>query len=522
MLYYLVFDTLYTLDLSDKTLQTLKPRMAESYDVTPDATTFTFHLRKDVKWHDGTPFTADDVVYTATWANENHNAYVGFPPAWWSLKGGDALSKACDAAPTDATKCGGTSTFDGIKKIDDNTVQFTLAAPDVYFVRTMADAPSVLLPKHILEGQTRDQINKGDFKNKSPIGTGPFKLKEIVPDQFISFEANPDYYGGRPKVDTLIYKAITSDTALAQLESGDLDIALNVGATNFDRLSSVSILNVQVVNSPGIFTLVPLDETDATREEWNKTFGYDLPPTNFNFTDKRVRQAMYYAIDRRTINEQLFGGRNTVLWNPPGFKTDYPGITLDEYAYNPDKAKQLLDAAVKDGKVDLSKPIHFMFATDLADGGKVAPIVKQQLEAVGFKVELNGIDIDTYNTWATDTKEAYRGKWDMSFGAGGSEGLSPSRSQQYFKCEPEPPLGQSGYYNCDLRALFLKARTIVDDTQRDAVYGQIAQILNDEVPQLYLWQLAGVHAVNKRVQGVDVASFERYTTIDAANWSVTQ
>ena len=79
MLYYLVFDTLVTLDLSDTTLQTIKPRMAESWEISPDAMTFTFHLRKDIKWHDGTPFTAKDVVYTATWAAENQQRVRRLP-----------------------------------------------------------------------------------------------------------------------------------------------------------------------------------------------------------------------------------------------------------------------------------------------------------------------------------------------------------------------------------------------------------------------------------------------------------
>jgi ABC-type transport system substrate-binding protein len=148
------------------------------------------------------------------------------------------------------------------------------------------------------------------------------------------------------------------------------------------------------------------------------------------------------------------------------------------------------------------------------------PTVKQQLEAVGFKVELNAVDIDTYNTLATTS--ANRGKYDMSFGAGGSEGLSPSRSQIYFHCGNEDPVASAGYYNCDLRNLFLKARTQVDPAAQDETYHQIAKILNTDVPQLYLWQLAGVHAVNKRTQGIEVPSFERYVTIDAANWSVTQ
>ena len=293
-----------------------------------------------------------------------------------------------------------------------------------------------------------------------------------------------------------------------------------MGATNADPLSKVDILNVQIVNSPGIFTLVPFDETQAQRDGWKTSLKLDLPPVAFDFSDKRVRQAMYYAIDRRTINDQLFGGKNRILSNPPGFK-EYDD--LNKYAFDPQKAKDLLAAAVADKKVDLSKTIRFMYATDLADGGKIAPIVKQELEAVGFKVELNAVDIDTYNTLSTTS--ANRGKYEMSFGAGGSEGLSPSRSEIYFDCDTpnvEDPVAGAGYQNCDLRNLFLKARTQVDPAAQDDTYHQIAKILNDEVPQLYLWQLAGVHAVNKRVQGVQVPSFERYVTIDAVNWSVTQ
>jgi peptide/nickel transport system substrate-binding protein len=375
------------------------------------------------------------------------------------------------------------------------------------------------MPAHILQGQTADQINKSDFKNKSPIGTGPFSVKAIVPDQYIEFDANPDYYGGKPKLDTIFYKAIKTDTALAQVESGELDIALNVGATNKDPLSKVDILNVQVVSAPGIFTLTPNVDTAEQRTAWNKQFKLNLAPPQVDLSDKRVRQAMYYAIDRRTINDQLEGGLNKILWNPPGFKT-YDD--LNQYAFDPQKAKDLLAAAQKDGKFDPSKTIRFAYATDLADGGKIAPIVKQQLEAVGFKIELNALDIDTYNTWFTSSQ--YRDKWDLTFGAGGSEGLSPSRSQIYFKCDqvaPEDPVAQSGYYNCDLRNLFLKARTQVDPAAQDETYHQAAKILNDDLPQMYLWQLAGVHAVNKRVQGVQVPSFERYVTIDASNWTVT-
>src|SRR5207245_5490451 len=156
------------------------------------------------------------------------------------------------------------------------------------------------------------------------------------------------------------------------------------------------------------------------------------------------------------------------------------------YPFDPQKAKDLLAAAVKDGAVDLSKTIRFTYATDLADSGKIAPIVKQQLEAVGFKVELTALDIDSYNTLTTSTTGEGRGKYELITGAGGSEGLSPSRSEIYFKCSgtalgiafDEPPLNQSGYYNCQLRELFLKARTQVDPAAQDATYAQAAKILN--------------------------------------------
>ena len=172
--------------------------------------------------------------------------------------------------------------------------------------------------------------------------------------------------------------------------------------------------------------------------------------------------------------------------------------------------------------------IHRLYVANF-HSGKIVPIMKQQLEAVGFKVELTALDIDTYNPLTTGAAEEGRGKYDIITGAGGSEGLSPSRSQIYFKCSgtalgikfDEPPTNGSGYYNCALRELFLKARTQTDPAAQDATYQAAAKILNEDLSTIYLWQLAGVHPVNKRVQGLEVASFERYTTIDAANWSVT-
>lgn len=112
----------------------------------------------------------------------------------------------------------------------------------------------------------------------------------------------------------------------------------------------------------------------------------------------------------------------------------------------------------------------------------------------------------------------------MTLSAGGSEGLHPSRSEIYFKCGDELPTGQSGYYNCDLRDLFKEALTKGVAAEQDAIYEQIAKVLNEDVPQLYLWQLSGVHVVNKRVGGglAQVPSFERYVTMNVETWTVSE
>ena len=232
ILFYALFNQLVKLDLTDETLLKLVPELAVKWTISPDGTVYTFNLRKDVNWHDGVKFTADDVVYTATYAAENQGAFIGFKPAFFSLKGATEANAACTVAQT-AAKCGGTAPLEGVKKIDDYTVQFTIEKPNANFMRFMADAPSSMMPKHLLAGQTADQINKGEFKTK-PVGTGPYKMVSVRPGQFVELAANPAYFKGAPKIAKFFYMDITPETALAQLQSGQLDIALNVGVTNLE------------------------------------------------------------------------------------------------------------------------------------------------------------------------------------------------------------------------------------------------------------------------------------------------
>src|SRR4029077_7826176 len=169
---------------------------------------------------------------------------------------------------------------------DDYTVEFTLAQPNVLFLIKLVEAQHSIVPKHVLAGMTADQVNKSDFKTKSPVGTGPFTVAQVVPDQFVEFDANPGYFGGAPKLDKIIYKTITPETATAQIQSGELDIFLAAGASNFDLLSSNASLDVRSIVAPGIFTFQFNSETQEQRDKWKTDLNLSMGPINFDFSDK--------------------------------------------------------------------------------------------------------------------------------------------------------------------------------------------------------------------------------------------
>jgi peptide/nickel transport system substrate-binding protein len=513
-LFYLLFSQLVRLDMNDESLQTIIGDLADSWDVSPDATVFTFRLNPNATWHDGTPVTANDVAYTATWAAQNRGGHIGFQPAWFVIKGATEAETACtDAGGTDPAVCGGGEPYlEGIRIVDDHTIEFTLAAPNALFLRNLADAPSSVMPRHVLEGMTLEEINRSDFKTRTPVGSGPYKMVRVELGQFVEVEAYDGWFKPRANIDRIFYKDIPPEQALAQLETGELDIGLNAGAANLDRLQALPNLDVQIVSSPGIYTIRFNVETPEQRAQYGPT--PNMQP-GFPFHVKEIRQAFYYGVDRRGINDAIYGGANRILWNPPGFK-EYPG--LNEYPFDVDKARELIETARAAG-VDVSQPIRFLCPNELADSARICPIIVQQIEDFGLSVELMAMDIDTWTNIVID--ESQRDTYDITMSAGGSEGLHPSRSSIYYLCEPMTLFG-TGYYNCEMQDLFAEALTKGDPAEQDRIYEQIARILNEEAPQVYLWQLSGVHPVNKRLQGVKIPAFERYATMNAHEWTVTE
>ena len=303
----MVFDGLMDYDATTN----LMPRLAADMpEVSEDGTVYTFKLREGVKFQNGRELTADDVVYTMNrvlnpeTASPGAGFYVGI------LGAQEFIDGQADSA-------------EGIKAIDDYTVEFTLTQPDVTFLNKMALNFAYIVPKEIVE-------QEGDNFGHAPQGTGPFTLQEWKPGQYLVFNKNPEYfYEGLPYLDKItIEVGIEPDVALLRLEKGEIQLMGDPPpGADWARISSDPAWENRIERQPQISTIYIAINVTA-------------PP----FDNVTVRQALNHAIDKRRII-QLLNGRGTPanqILPPlmPGYDPDYVG-----YEYDPDKAKSMLEEA---------------------------------------------------------------------------------------------------------------------------------------------------------------------------------
>jgi peptide/nickel transport system substrate-binding protein/oligopeptide transport system substrate-binding protein len=303
----MVFDGL--LDYDDTT--NIMPRLAESMpEVSDDGTVYTFKLRQGVKFQNGREFTADDVVYTITRVLDPK---TGSPGAGFYV----GIKGAQDFIDGKATS------VEGIQALDQYTVQFTLSQPDVTFLNKMALNFAFIVPKEEVE-------KAGENFGHVPVGTGPFKLTEWQPGQYLEFERNPDYfYEGLPYLDQVrIEVGVEPDVALLRLEKDEIQMMGDPPpGADWTRISSDAAWANRIEKTPQVNTTYIAINTG-------------MPP----FDDVKVRQALNHAIDKQRI-VQLLNGRATVanqILPPlmPGYDPSYQG-----YEYDPEKAKALLAEA---------------------------------------------------------------------------------------------------------------------------------------------------------------------------------
>jgi ABC-type transport system substrate-binding protein len=446
----------------DKDEVTILPDLATEWTVSPDAKVYTFKLNPAAVWSDGKPVTADDVEYTIAWSAQNPTAFKQIPVDMWvNVKGGDAVA--------------GTKNIpEGIKKIDANTVEITLKSPDATFLRRIAGAVYYILPKHKLENLTAEQAHTCPFclgTVGETIGSGPYDFSESISAGGASFTAKKNYWKGKDsQIDELVYKIQESNVSVAQLAAGELDLVIRVPPAEGPGLADVPGLKQLNVPGVGIFNI------------------------NFNNTntDKALRQAAAYAINRPEIIQQVLGGLATINYTiPPGFKV-YDDI--NKYEFNIDKAKQLLAQS----KWDKSKTFRLALLAEDPNFTVTAPALQQYLQAIGLKVELTALPSAPYTDLIQKSND-----FEAFLSFGGSEGVGWYQSSIYFDCAGlgASQLKMSADRNeCIYTDQFEAAAAVTGDAQ-DAILHKLALDLNENLPEIYLWQPNYLHVYSDKLGG---------------------
>jgi peptide/nickel transport system substrate-binding protein len=414
--------------------------------ITKDGLTITYHLRKGVRWHDGAPFSADDVVFTWQQVMNSRNNIQG-------RVGYDSVSS--------------------LEKLDDVTLRVRLKrrfAPFVETFFTMSGSTYCILPKHLLSGSS--DINHAAYNNL-PIGTGPFRVVEYDKANEIRFAANASYWRGPPHLKEIIYRILPDDnTILTQLRTHETDFWMAAPIIHAAALQSI----------PGIKV-------------------YQIPFTAFEFLgfntehaklrDVRVRQALHYATDVRKLASALAHGRIVPAASdqPPFIWAFNPRVR--NYAYDPTQAARLLDEAgwklALDGyRYNNGQRLELLMVSAIGSslGSAIDLLVQHDLKKAGVLV-----DIKTYPTDLLGSPDGiYRtGRFDLFFDSW-SNGVDPDDSQ-IFMCDQRPPFGSNYFRFCD--ALLDGAERLAlreyDRSRRKTAYDEIQSILAEQDPIIILW-----------------------------------
>ena len=414
----------------DKTLKP-QPSLAKEWSVSADGLTYTFKLHENVKWHDGKPFSAEDVVFSADKFLRETNPRLRF-------------------------------TLDYVESItapDANTVVFKLKRAFGPFLGIFEAGTMPIVPKHIYEGTDY----KNNPMNNTPIGTGPYKLKEWKKGAYIHFVKNEDYYlPGKPAIDEIYWQIIPDAASRAvAFETGKVDVLPGGSVENFDV--------ARLAKLPGICS------TTAGWEYFSPLawlwFDHRKPPMN----DKRFRQAVMYAMDREFIRDVVWNGFGKVATGPVASSTRFYTTDVPKYPHDPAKAKALLKEIGYDGK-----PLRLLPTPYGETWQRWAEVVKQNLAEVGIPVEVVASDVAGWNqkisTWDFDLASTYLYQY-------GDPALGVSRTYLSTNIAKGSPWNNvAGYVNPKVDELFTKAAASPDDVERQKLYTEVQKILVEDVP----------------------------------------
>ncbi|HLT61381.1 MAG TPA: ABC transporter substrate-binding protein [Microlunatus sp.] len=468
----LIFEGLLAADPDFK----LQPVLAESFEVSEDARTFTFKLRPGLKWNDGEPLTSADVLFTYN-AAANPKTKSAAAGLFASVVGAKEVAE------------GKAETVSGFSAPDDQTFVVKTTKPNYGLLAQIG--LTYILPEHVLGDVPAEELYDNEYFKKPTVTSGPFKFVEYKTSQYVHVVANPEA-SPAPKLKEIYLKPMSSDVATAELGNGGLDVA-TVSPLDLETLEGFDHLEVQEKLGAGFI-----------RIGLNQSRDY--------FKDKRVRQAFLYAVNRADLVDQVLKGK-AVVQNSDFYTPNAPQ-DLNDYAYDPAKAKQLLTEA----GWDFDRKIDLMWIPGQRDRDASTTIVQSQLKEIGVDVELRQVQ-------ASEITKIYSDKdFDMVLYGGGNYALDGSNVSVITGCDNWYPAGGNINYFCDpeLDKIMKEANATVDDAKRAELYEQAARISNEQADLFWLYSPYGLWVVNKRLKGFEAPGSQEVPFWNPAAWSVAE
>lgn len=429
--------------------------LAEDWTISKDGLTFTFHLKKNVRWHDGHPFTAEDVLYTY-----------------------ERLTDPEVRTPF-------SSNYDKVKKVEViNSYEIRVNYKEP-FVPALESWGTGIISKHIFGGVKGKEFNEHP-SNKKPVGTGPYKFKEWKTDEKIVLEANLDYFGGKPHIAKFIFRIIPDNSVeFLELRNKSID--------------TMSLTPDQYHAYPEFFR--GYKKFRFPRAAYSFV-GFNLK--NPLFKEQKVRQAIAHAINKKELVDGVLLGMGQSATGPflPLSWAFDPAIK--DFEYLPELSKKILkEEGWKDTNYDgiLEKdghPFHFTLITN--QGNKMrslcAEIIQQQLKKIGIKMELRIIEWSTFIKQFVDKQnfDAIILGWSLT---PDPDNYSIWHSSQ----RKEGQYNFVSYENKEVDQLLEKGRKEFDLEKRKTIYRKIHRIIHDDIPYIFLFYPDSLPVIHERFQG---------------------
>lgn len=501
------------------------PALAESWEISDDNLRLVFTLRENLKWSDGEPLTADDVVFT-------------YNDIYFNPK--------IPSSTRDVLRVGESGEFPTITKLDDRRIEVTLPEPFSPILRTLG---AEILPEHVLRPTLEETDAEGNPAFNSVWGTdtppeeiivnGPYRLSEYFPGQRVKFEANPYYWeeddagNSKPYIDRLVWQIVDNqDTQLLQFRSGGLSV-VSVNPAYFSLLKRET--------DRGDFTIYEAGPNMGTTficfnlNQGRNPNGQPLvdPVKSKWFNTLAFRKAVAHAIDRPTMINSIYRGLGEAQHSPVSMQSPYylsPEEGLPTYEFDREQSKQLLlDAGFTYNDLGQlfdaeGNRVEFNLITNAGNRTReaIGAQIKQDLSQIGIQVNFTPIDFNNLVSKLTNSLD-----WEAHL-LGFTGGVEPHGSLTIFSTEgrlhsfnqarEDPPLEGRvvADWEKEIEALYVRGSQVFGDEARKEVYGQAQTLVQENLPFIYLVNPLSMAAIRNDIQNI------RYSALGGAFWNIEE